>query len=144
MWIDERGSEVLPLGECRRLLALGAKRGVVAHLGVGRPCAAPLVLPVNYAVDHVDLLIRIGDGLLDEILAVGVAALEVDATEHGRPWSVLVRGAALEEPGGHTASAGPTPLVADPGHHAVRIRTDQVTGRRLRPPGMRPPPWIAP
>ncbi len=135
---------MLSLGECRRLLALGAKRGVVAHLGVGRRGAAPLVLPVNYAVRQVDLLIRIGDSLLSEILAVGVAALEVDATEHGRPWSVLVRGAAIEEPGGDAGSAAPTPLVAEPGHHSVRIRADQVTGRLLRPAGVRPPPWIVP
>ena len=48
MWIDERGSEVLMIPECRRMLALGAKQGRHGHLGIPQE-GAPLVLPVDYA-----------------------------------------------------------------------------------------------
>jgi Pyridoxamine 5'-phosphate oxidase len=130
MWIDERGSEVLPLAECRHLLALGAKQGLVGHLGVPQD-GAPLVLPVNFEVHGLDPVIRIGAGLFSEVSSARLVALEVDGTESGRSWSVLVRGEAAEESAAWVAAHPVTPQVADPGHHTVRIRADVVTGRRL-------------
>jgi uncharacterized protein len=130
MWIDERGSEVLVLAECRHLLALGAKLGLLAHLGVGQQ-GAPLVLPVNYEVHGLDPVMRIGTGLFAEVSSARLVALEVDGTDAGRRWSVLVRGEAVEETAEWISAHPMHPLVAEPGHHIVRVRADVVTGRRL-------------
>ena len=46
MWIDGKGSTVLPAVECKRLLALRAKEGGVGRLGVATD-QAPAVIPVN-------------------------------------------------------------------------------------------------
>ena len=138
MWIDDRGSEVLPLGECRRLLALGAKTGLHGHLGIAKD-GAPLVLPVDFTTDGSDVVVRVGDHVFDQVDGT-LVAFQVDnagsvgpAGSEGR-WSVLVRGlvGGLLEPS--VAAALPHPRVAEPGQRLVRIRGDVVTGRRLRPP----------
>jgi hypothetical protein len=138
MWIDDRGSEVLALGECRRLLALGAKTGLHGHLGIAKE-GAPLILPVDFTTDGSDVIVRVGDHVFDQIDGA-LVAFQVDNAgspgpvgDEGR-WSVLVRGfvdGGLEPSG---AAALPHPRVAEPGQHLVCIRGDVVTGRRLRPP----------
>src|SRR5664280_2648909 len=141
MWIDERGSEVLDPAECHRLLALGAKQGLHGHIGIASD-GAPLVLPVNYAADGSDVVIRIGEGLFERVEGARLIALQVDGVDAGRAWSVLVRGLAIEddgEHGGHLPEHFPQPAVTEPGHRIVRIRTDVVTGRRpafQRPRGL--------
>lgn len=139
MWIDERGSEVLPIGECRRLLALGAKHHLHGHLGVPT-LGAPLVLPVDYSVDGEDIVLQIGNGLFGRVID-RLVALQVDATsdgqqgtEAGTRWSVLVRGLASESKR-VTEGHRPRPRVAEPGHHLVRIRSDVITGRQIREDG---------
>lgn len=131
MWIDERGSEILALAECRHLIALGAKQGLLGHLGVPQE-GAPLVLPINYEVHGLDPVIRIGTGLFAEVSTARLVALEVEGEDAGRPWSVLVRGEAVEETAEWIGAHPMTPRVAEPGHHIVRIRADVVTGRRLQ------------
>ncbi len=132
MWIDERGSEVLDLPECRRLLAVGAQQGRLGHLGI--PAAGgPLVLPVNYRVHGPDLVVRIGEGLFGHVEQAGQVSLEVDDGEATPPWSVLVRGLAVEETESWVGADAPVPAVADAGHRLIRIRADRVTGRRLAP-----------
>ena len=142
MWIDERGSEVLDLPECRRLLALGAKRHHHGHLGVHTD-GAPLVLPVDYAVHDSEVVIQIGERLFIKVNGRTVA-FQVDysfdglARDGGSPegrWSVLLRGLASEIDWPAGGSHFPEPRVAEPGHRLVRVRGDVVTGRRLRPPG---------
>lgn len=130
MWIDERGSEVLDLPECRRLLALGAKQGRLGHLGVAEE-GAPLVLPVNYQVHGPDLVVRIGEGLFGNVERAGQISLQVDDGDSKPPWSVLVRGLAIEEDASWAGAEAPVPAVTDAGHRFVRIRADRVTGRRL-------------
>jgi Pyridoxamine 5'-phosphate oxidase len=125
VWIDERGSEVLELPDCQRLLAVAAKAHRFGHLGISQS-DAPLVLPVDFAVHGPDVLIRVGENLFGRILG-RLVAFEVDGTESGlgqenhgsaRSWSVLVRGLAIEEDdsliGGHL----PAPRVAEPGQPA--------------------------
>ena len=115
MWIDDRGSEVLPVSECR--------------------------LPVDYTVDGSDVVLRIGDHVFSEAFHE-LVAFQVDnagnhagAGDKGR-WSVLVRGLLTDPIAHETAIALPQPRVAEPGQHLVRMRADVVTGRRLRlPPG---------
>ena len=140
MWIDDRGSEVLPVSECRRLLALGAKVGLHGHLGIAKE-GAPLDLPVDYTVDGSDVVLRIGDHVFAEAYHELVAFQVDNAGGHtgdggeGR-WSVLVRGLLTDPVAHETAIALPQPRVAEPGQHLVRMRADVVTGRRLRlPPG---------
>ena len=97
MWIDDRGSEVLELPECQRLLAVAAKARRYGHLGIAQS-DAPLVLPVDFAVHGPDVLVRVGENLFGRMLG-GLVAFEVDGTESdlgqginggARAWSVLV------------------------------------------------------
>jgi len=135
MWIDERGSEVLPLAECRRLLALAAKRRHHGHLGFPTD-DAPVVLPLDFSVHGSDVVLQLGDGLFAHVVG-RLVAFQVDHTaaapdddSEGR-WSVLVRGLALEgdpESNGHDL---PEPRVAEPGLRIVHVRADVVTGRRI-------------
>lgn len=140
MWVDERGSEVLDLGECRRLLALGAKDRLVGHVGF-LAGSAVLVLPLDYAVAGPDVLVEVGGGLFSR-LADKPVAFEVEGfgtrmggwgSGGGAWWSVLVRGPAVEEDAGSGGRSDPQPRVARPGRHLVRIRADVVTGRRFHP-----------
>ena len=65
MWIDQRGSEVLTEAECHQLLAIAAKEGAIGRLAVSVSGAgAPIVVPVNFAVQDHQILIRIGAGTL--------------------------------------------------------------------------------
>jgi hypothetical protein len=102
----------------------------VAHLGIAQD-GAPLVVPVDFTVHGPDPLVRIGEGLFDRIGSRGMVALEVDDPDADPPWSVLVRGETVLEEAAAGGSGAPVPRVAEAGHRIVRIRADQVTGRRL-------------
>lgn len=151
MWIDERGSQVLGASECRRLLAVGAKRRLHGHLGVpverqwrgpdAGEQVAPLVLPVDYAFDGHSVIVRVGEGLFDRLVG-RLVAFQVDGVddrarlapdERERPWSVLVRGLATEVDRPLPDPTLPLPEVAEPGRRLVQIRPDVVTGRWLGP-----------
>jgi len=143
MWIDDRGSEILGLAECRRLLAVGAKQHRHGHLGIPGE-GAPVVEPLDYAVHGHDVIVRIGEALFRRMVGQ-LVAFQVDGSgdqpghadvEGERQWSVLVQGLAHEEDGQSLGSQVPVPSVANPGARLLRIRADVVTGRRLRP---RPP-----
>ncbi|MFZ0995505.1 MAG: pyridoxamine 5'-phosphate oxidase family protein [Candidatus Dormiibacterota bacterium] len=136
MWIDGRGSEVLEVSECRRLLAVAAKEHRHGHLGVPQD-GAPLVLPVDYAVHGPDVVLRIGEGLFHRVDA-RLVAFQVDGvTQVGgkegksETWSVLVRGLAIEDGPSLPTRHVPHPEVVVPGQRVVRIRADVVTGRRF-------------
>jgi hypothetical protein len=136
MWLDERGSDVLGLAECRRLMAFGVKAGLHGHLAT---CQAGdvAVVPVDYTMSGNDVIVLIGEGLFGRVRNQ-LVAFQVDGTgasagltgEPVRAWSVLVRGFAAEEDGTRLVSK-PVPHVVEPGHRLVRIRADVVTGRRL-------------
>jgi uncharacterized protein len=130
LWIDERGSDVLGLPECRRLLALGAKQGRHGHLGF-QDGNMPLVLPLDYAVDGPDLLVRIGEGLFARVRQAPLVAFQVDGTDRSRTWSVLVRGPAADEDSSWSGTPAPTPEVVSRGNRTVRIRAQVVSGRLL-------------
>ena len=130
MWVDERGSEVLGVAECRQLLAIAASKGIPGHLGVFGT-DAPTVLPLDYVVSGPDVVLRVGEGLFSNV-AGEIVAFEVEGTgDDGRPWSVLVRGLARPEPDDQALAGAPRPRVAQPGRHLVRIQAQVVTGRRL-------------
>ncbi len=82
------GIEVINSDECRRLLADDVIGRVAVVIG-----ATPMILPVNYALDGEDIIMRTMPGSrLD--MGQGHAAFEVDnfdrASQSG--WSVLVTG----------------------------------------------------
>ena len=137
MWIDDRGSEVLTLSECRRLLAVAAKEHRHGHLGVPKD-GAPLVLPIDYAVHGPDVVLRIGEGLFHQVDA-RLVAFQVDgltkrggvAGDQPKTWSVLVRGLAIEDGRNVPTIHVPQPEIVEPGARVVRIRADVVTGRRF-------------
>ncbi len=141
MWVDQRGSEIIPLNECLRLLAVSAKQGTVGRLAVSRQ-QAPLIQPVNFSFKERRVLVRLGPGAMVSAAAGGLVAFEIDDLDRdaGRAWSVLVRGLAvpLGEPERlASVHVAPIPLVPSPGDTVLAIRLDVVTGRRFR---LRPPP----
>jgi uncharacterized protein len=136
MWTDERGSEILFLPECLRLLAKAAKAGSVGRLGVSTQ-RAPVIQPVNFAYHHRRIVLRLGPGLMADAARGALVAFEVDHLDEkaGVAWSVLVRGLAtpLEESERLGAAyVAPTPLVPTPGDLVLVVRLDVVTGRRFQ------------
>ncbi|MDE3203945.1 MAG: pyridoxamine 5'-phosphate oxidase family protein [Acidobacteriota bacterium] len=138
MWIDERGSEVLGLPECRRLLAVGAQEHRHGHLSIAED-DAPTVLPINYVTRELDVVVVVGEGLFHRIVN-RLVAFQVDGVSRSErflgaedvtPWSVLLKGLATEEPLVAEANDLPALEVSEPGHRTVRIRADVLTGRKL-------------
>jgi hypothetical protein len=134
MWIDAKGSTVLPVPECKRLLALAAKEGRIGRLGVATD-QAPIVVPVNFTLYRSLVLARVGAGYLSQAAAGQLVAFEVDEVDEttGRAWSVLLRGLAtlVENPTETELSAAAEPLVPEPGDMVLTVRPDILTGRRF-------------
>lgn len=134
MWIDSKGSTVLPVPECRRLLALSAKGGRVGRLGIATD-QAPVVIPVNFTLHGGLVLARVGTGYLSRAAAGQLVAFEVDQVDEGTgcAWSVLVRGLAslLETPTKTELDVAAEPLVPEPGDMVLTVRPDILTGRRF-------------
>ncbi len=135
MWIDQRGSEILPSPESLRLLAVAAKGDHIGRLAVN-DSQSPLVVPLNFTTHERGVLLRIGPGRLSELVPGSLVSFEVDHVdhEHGEAWSVLIRGLASpldssDSPLG--VRAMPQPLVPSPGEIMIFIRPDVVTGRRF-------------
>ena len=134
MWIDQRGSEVLTVPECHRLLAVAAKSGGVGRLAGGGD-DAPIVVPVNFAVHDRQVLIRIGTGTLATLAIGRLVAFETDDVDRvaGQAWSVLVRGLAttVEPTEMFDPSHLPHPMAPTPGNTLLVVRPDVVSGRRF-------------
>jgi len=134
MWTDQRGSELLPLSDCVRLLASAAKQGMTGRLGISTD-QAPIIQPVNFAFHEHRILVRLGPGHMAHIISDALVAFEVDHADRGShiAWSVLVRGLAtpIEESDGVSAAFTPRPMVPVPGDSVFAIRLDVVTGRRF-------------
>jgi nitroimidazol reductase NimA-like FMN-containing flavoprotein (pyridoxamine 5'-phosphate oxidase superfamily) len=134
MWIDGKGSTVLPTPECRRLLALAAKEDGIGRLGIATD-QAPVVVPVNFALRDGEVLIRVGPGFFPRAATGHLVAFEVDHVNRktGVAWSVMVRGLAtlIESPTEGDLAAAAHPLVQEPGDMVLVIRPDILTGRRF-------------
>ncbi len=135
MWIDNRGTTVLPPSEGKRLLAVTAKEGGIGRVGIPTD-QAPVVVPVNFSVRDGQVVIRTGPGFLTTAGAGKLVAFEVDHVEagDGTAWSVLVRGLAtlIESPDREQLEAAAHPLVPEPGDMLLIVRPDLVTGRRFQ------------
>lgn len=125
---------MLPPAECKRLLALAAKRGGIGRLGVATD-QAPVVIPVNFSLSDGEVTVRTGTGFISEAAADRLVAFEVDHLdeESGTAWSVLVRGLAtlIDSPTPDQLAAAPHPLVPEPGDMLLVVRPDVITGRRF-------------
>jgi nitroimidazol reductase NimA-like FMN-containing flavoprotein (pyridoxamine 5'-phosphate oxidase superfamily) len=100
--------------------------------------ALPAIFPVNYAVLDGDIVFLTGDGTkLRAALTRAVVAFEVDHIDpaHASGWSVMAIGVAEEttDPDDVRAIAelGLRPLAGGDRSHAVRIRPEFVSGRRI-------------
>jgi nitroimidazol reductase NimA-like FMN-containing flavoprotein (pyridoxamine 5'-phosphate oxidase superfamily) len=126
--------EVLPRGECIRLLA---------EVGIGRVGLSvdslPVILPVNYVLDGARLVFRTGEGSKFEAATRNaVVCIEIDHIEPRwqSGWSVLVTGQAHHVPDGELSEAARDLLVPwslTAGDHYVAVPLDIVTGRRVGP-----------
>lgn len=135
--VDGRtGIEIIDRDEALELLA----RDQVGRLAVSEG-GAPLIVPVNYALDGSDLIFRTAPGTkLDAVHHATRAAFEIDefdaATRSG--WSVVVRGRLEEITRTDTerwdrVRALPDPWAEGEREHVLALVPSSVTGRRLRP-----------
>ncbi|HEX9889127.1 MAG TPA: pyridoxamine 5'-phosphate oxidase family protein [Nitriliruptorales bacterium] len=128
--LDHSGLEVLGFDECLKLLA-SQPVGRLAFVEAGEP----VILPVNHAVDGLDVVFRTTTGSkLDAALRGSVVAFEVDGWDdlYRNGWSVLVRGRLEEVDPDDVAGVLLRPYAnrVDRDRY-VRIIADEVTGRRI-------------
>ena len=132
---DEPGTlHAMSRDECYELLQgeSVARFAYVARAGV------PDIVPVNYALDGEDVLIRSGPGpKLQAAERREIVAIEVDSIDRRdhTARSVVVAGRAervqaAEADALEERLAG-TPWAAGPRRHVIRVRPTRVTGRRL-------------
>jgi nitroimidazol reductase NimA-like FMN-containing flavoprotein (pyridoxamine 5'-phosphate oxidase superfamily) len=132
-----QGSEadvfVLDADECWALV----RSASVGRLAVSTE-DGPEIFPVNYAVDHGDVVFRTAEGT--KLAALGVndaVAFEVDGIEDARDdvWSVVIKGRAHRisrtDELVDTLSLPLFPWHAGRKGSFVRIVTEQITGRRF-------------
>ena len=138
MWVDRRGSEILPRPECLRLLAVAAKVDGIGRLGLmpdEAPGQAPIVVPVNFRFHEGELFLRLGAGFIAGAADRHHVAFEVDRVDRssGEAWSVLVRGFArlVRSPDERQLEATARPFVPDPGDMVMVLRPSLVSGRRF-------------
>ena len=123
---------LLPESECRRLLALHS----VGRLAYVARAAVPEIVPVAYAYDGSDVLIRSGPGPKLQAAERGErVAFEIDDldVEARTGWSVVVHGTAtrLRRSDAERLDVAPEPWADGPRNAVIRIRPSRITGRRL-------------
>ena len=124
----------LPAHECERLL----RAGVFGRLVLPTP-ARMEIFPVNYAVMGEAVLVRTAPGsLLDRHADGAPLLLEVDQVDHERwqGWSVVARGTGerIEQDSltrAERGSPGPPPWVSRDRDIWIRLRWDELSGRKL-------------
>jgi nitroimidazol reductase NimA-like FMN-containing flavoprotein (pyridoxamine 5'-phosphate oxidase superfamily) len=127
--------EELTQPECLELLA-SKKVGRVAWCGA----RGPQVLPANYVVVDGDIiLLTSGTSQIEKALYETRTAFQVDDIDDflEAGWSVLVVGSAtfVRDAEKRHMSSGELPETWAPGRRdvCIRIRPDEITGRRLHP-----------
>lgn len=136
MDLDRNGTTVLGHEQSLSLL-----RSVpVARVGLALH-GVPVVLPVNFVIDHDEIVIRCTEGSkLDAALATDIVALEVDDYDQNAHtgWSVIVKGRAREltdpDEVDHADALGLHTWANDETNHYIAISIDLVTGRSIGPP----------
>jgi nitroimidazol reductase NimA-like FMN-containing flavoprotein (pyridoxamine 5'-phosphate oxidase superfamily) len=136
--------QVLTSDECYRLLATQQ----IGRLGVNAE-HYPLIFPVNYALEHDVIVLRMAPGTKLTAAQHANVAFEVDEIDQRTRsgWSVLVRGLAEEITPAHRAelvarTEGTGLTTWAPGEHGhwVRLIPQGISGRRIVP-GRLPQPF---
>jgi uncharacterized protein len=127
------GLDRLTHEECMALLA-GDEIGRLAVIDFG----APLVFPVNYALDGEHIVMRTDPGTKLDRGVPSRACFEIDAFDRATRsgWSVIASGRLEEvtrfDPAfRHLSDLEVTPWAAGDKHHWLRLVPERVTGRRL-------------
>ncbi|MCB1037912.1 MAG: pyridoxamine 5'-phosphate oxidase family protein [Acidimicrobiales bacterium] len=134
-YVDRRtGIEIIERHECLELLA-SEELGRIGILDG----AAPLVLPVNYALDGEAIIIRSGEGSKLAAARRSAACFEID--HHDREthegWSVVARGrleevSPYEGPALERLAQLPHPWAEGDRAHVLRLTIASLQGRRVR------------
>ena len=129
--MTSRGIEVLNEAESRMLLTQRSLGRIAVQIADDIA-----ILPVYYAVHEGDIVFRTDPGTKLNAAVLGTrVAFEIDSSG-SPPWSVLVVGHAEEIRDTADAQAARTSLGHDwpagDRENLVRIRSERVTGRRLR------------
>jgi nitroimidazol reductase NimA-like FMN-containing flavoprotein (pyridoxamine 5'-phosphate oxidase superfamily) len=126
---DDISLERLSREECFQLLATMS----IGRVAVAQPGGAPLVLPVNFAVEGDVIVLRTDPGSKLDALRQHPASFQVDLIDPVRRtgWSVLVQGISYET---SPASVEVESWDGGPKAHWIRIFPGAITGRRLRLP----------
>jgi nitroimidazol reductase NimA-like FMN-containing flavoprotein (pyridoxamine 5'-phosphate oxidase superfamily) len=134
MTLTDDGLEILSAEECHDLLG----RGTIGRVAV-TVAALPAIFPVNYALLDGRIVFRTGEGTkLDGALSGNPVVFEVDGLdpESKRAWSAVVKGeAGMPESTQDIVETLELPIFPWQGgikSRYVRIRPDEVTGRRFR------------
>jgi nitroimidazol reductase NimA-like FMN-containing flavoprotein (pyridoxamine 5'-phosphate oxidase superfamily) len=132
---DARDLEILSSEECYRLLATQQ----IGRLGVNAE-HYPLIFPVNYALDHGIIVLRMDPGTKLTAANHANVTFEVDEIDQRSRtgWSVLVRGLAEEVTSEHrdelierTQASGVQPWAPGTHGHWMRLIPHGITGRRI-------------
>lgn len=137
--VEERSLLELAPAECFRLLGTQA----VGRLAVAvEGEEAPLVVPVNYAMDGDVIVFRSGPGTKVSQLRRRRVSFEVDEIDpfHRSGWSVLVRGYAHEATEWEVAHVAVDAWAPGERNHWVRLEPDFITGRRIQLPAFKADP----
>ena len=131
--IDKSGLEVLTEGECFALLETAPIGRVVYS-----DRALPVIVPVNFAIDGVDVVIRTGRRSRLATHAAGhVIAFEIDEIDvvSRSGWSVVLTGylQLVDDPAevGRLERLGLRSWAPSAHDRYLRLRPDLVTGRRI-------------
>jgi nitroimidazol reductase NimA-like FMN-containing flavoprotein (pyridoxamine 5'-phosphate oxidase superfamily) len=137
-------SDEEPAGGDRDLRSLSGDecRILLRRRGIGRvvfvDARGPVALPVNYVVDHHDIVFRTAAASsIHSTPATGRVSFEVDEIdeEQRSGWSVLATGtvARVDDPAdlAHVTMLHPTPWARGPRERYFRLSVQSITGRRL-------------
>jgi len=127
--------EDIPEEECLALLA-GQEVGRLVVVRAG----APLVFPVNYALDGRTVAARTDAGTKLDWATLGPVAVEVDVIDPASHvgWSVVVQGVGrditdgMDEWSGRLRAAAVEPWVAGTKEHWIAVASPVISGRRIR------------
>lgn len=105
----------------------------VGRVAVSRTDRAPLVVPVNFAVDGDAVVFRTGTGTKLEALSTGPIAFEADGLDpfRGQGWSVLLEGRAHVATHWEVGHLEVTPWAGGRRDHWIRLVPTEVSGRMI-------------
>ncbi|WP_265522274.1 pyridoxamine 5'-phosphate oxidase family protein [Oerskovia flava] len=131
--LDTAGLEHVSTAECFVLL-----RSVPVGRIVYTDRALPAIMPVNFAVDGDDVVIRTGEGSKLAAAARGaIVAFEVDEFDErlASGWSVVIVGQAREvldpDERARLLDLPLHPFAPGPHDHVIVIRPEMISGRRI-------------